>query len=396
MKWRLKYPPREWQRAAFETWQRKSSGVVSVVTGGGKTVFAQLCILDFIGKNPTGKVFIVVPTTTLLDQWISSLIDELNVSADEISQFSGEKSSKKTSIINVLVINTARTKIEKLAGDHPSLLVVDECHRAGSPINAKSIKGKFSATLGLSATPEREGDNGFYEHISPALGEIIFKYTYREAKRDKVICDFDLFNVQTKMSTDEEKEYNLLTKKIQKVSHMVTTGKCDESVLKNLLLKRARVSGNTAKRIPVAIKLASMNTGERTIIFHESIDAANMLFEALNELGKSVTVYHSRLGYNARRSNLLNYRQGVFDILVTCRALDEGMNAPETSVAIIASSTSSSRQRIQRLGRVLRPSPSKSSATIYTLYCTEIERRRLETEESNMSGVAKVKWLSAQ
>ena len=396
MNWRLKYPPREWQRAAFEIWKSNSSGVVSVVTGGGKTVFAQLCILDFISKNPAGKVFIVVPTTTLLDQWISSLIDELNVSADEISQFSGEKSSKKTSVINVLVINTARTKIEKLAGNQPSLLVVDECHRAGSPINAKSIKGKFSATLGLSATPEREGDNGFYEHISPALGEIIFKYTYREAKRDKVICDFDLLNVQTKMSTDEEKEYNLLTKKIQKVSHMVTTGKCDESVFKNLLLKRARVSGNAAKRIPVAIKLASMNAGERTIIFHESIDAANILFEALNDLGKSVTVYHSRLGYNARRSNLLNYRQGVFDILVTCRALDEGMNAPETSVAIIASSTSSSRQRIQRLGRVLRPSPSKSSATIYTLYCTEIERRRLETEESNMSGVAKVKWLSAQ
>jgi superfamily II DNA or RNA helicase len=352
--------------------------------------------MDFIVKNPTGKVFIVVPTTTLLDQWISSLIDELNVSADEISQFSGEKSSKKTSPINVLVINTARTKIEKLAGNHPSLLVVDECHRAGSPINAKSIKGKFSATLGLSATPEREGDNGFYEHISPALGEIIFNYTYREAKRDKVICDFDLFNVQTKMSTEEETEYNHLTKKIQKVSHMVTTGKCDESVLKNLLLKRARVSGNTAKRIPVAIKLAAMNAGERTIIFHESIEAANMLFETLNDLGKSVTVYHSKLGYNARRSNLLNYRQGVFDILVTCRALDEGMNAPETSVAIIASSTSSSRQRIQRLGRVLRPSPSKSSATIYTLYCTEIERRRLETEESNMSGVAKVKWLNAQ
>jgi superfamily II DNA or RNA helicase len=396
MKWRLKYPPREWQRAAFEIWKRKSSGVVSVVTGGGKTVFAQLCIMDFIVKNPTGKVFIVVPTTTLLDQWISSLIDELNVSADEISQFSGEKSSKKTSPINVLVINTARTKIEKLAGNHPSLLVVDECHRAGSPINAKSIKGKFSATLGLSATPEREGDNGFYEHISPALGEIIFNYTYREAKRDKVICDFDLFNVQTKMSTEEETEYNHLTKKIQKVSHMVTTGKCDESVLKNLLLKRARVSGNTAKRIPVAIKLAAMNAGERTIIFHESIEAANMLFETLNDLGKSVTVYHSKLGYNARRSNLLNYRQGVFDILVTCRALDEGMNAPETSVAIIASSTSSSRQRIQRLGRVLRPSPSKSSATIYTLYCTEIERRRLETEESNMSGVAKVKWLNAQ
>lgn len=396
MSWRLKYPPREWQRAAFETWKSNSSGVVSVVTGGGKTVFAELCILDFIKKNPGGKIFIIVPTTTLLDQWISSLIDELNVSPEEISQFSGEKKSKNASVINVMVINTARTKIEKVIGNTPSMLVVDECHRAGSPINAKSIKGRFTATLGLSATPEREGDNGFYEHISPSLGEIIFKYTYREAKRDKVICDFDLFNVQTKMSEEEEAEYDRLTKKIQKASHMVSAGKCEESILKSLMLKRARVSNSAAKRIPVAVKLASLNPGERTIIFHESIEAANMLFEILRSQGKSVTIYHSRLGYNIRRSNLLNYRRGVFDILVTCRALDEGMNAPETSIAIIASSTSSARQRIQRLGRVLRPSPLKESATIYTLYCSEVERRRLETEESNMHGVAKVKWLSTK
>lgn len=396
MKWRLKYQPREWQRGAFEIWKSKSSGVVSVVTGGGKTVFAELCILDFINRHPNGKVFIIVPTTTLLDQWISSLIDELNVSPEEISQFSGEKSSKSTSAVNVMVINTARTKIEKVTGGDPAMLVVDECHRAGSPINARSIKGKFAATLGLSATPEREGDNGFYEHISPALGEIIFKYTYREAKRDKVICDFDLFNVQTRMSAEEESEYDRLTKKIQRTSHMVSAGKCDESVLKSLMLKRARVSNSAAKRIPVAVKIASLNPGERTIIFHESIDAANMLYEILKSQGKSVTVYHSRLGYNIRRSNLQNYRRGVFDILVTCRALDEGMNAPETSIAIIASSTSSARQRIQRLGRVLRPSPLKESATIYTLYCSEIERRRLETEESNMDGVAKVKWLSTQ
>lgn len=396
MNWRLKYSPREWQRSALDIWKSNSSGVVSVVTGGGKTVFAELCILDFIKKNPDGKVFIVVPTTTLLDQWISSLIDELNVSQDEISQFSGEKSSKKISSINVLVINTARSKLGKLAAGETCLLVVDECHRAGSPINAKSIKGTFAATLGLSATPERESDNGFYEHISPSLGGIIFKYTYREAKRDGVICDFELFNVETAMSTEEQSTYESLTKKIQATSRMHASGKCPEEVVKRLLMRRARVSNNAKKRIPVAIKLATMNPGERTIIFHESIQAANILFETLNALRKSVTIYHSRLPHNIRRSNLANYRKGVYDILITCRALDEGMNAPETSVAVIASSTSSTRQRIQRLGRVLRPAPNKKLAAIYTLYCSETERRRLETEESNLEGVTTVKWLSAK
>ena len=396
MKWKLKYTPREWQINALSIWKQKNSGVISVVTGGGKTVFAELCILEFIDKFPSGNIFIIVPTTTLLDQWMASLIDELNVSPDEIAQFSGEKSSKQICRINILVINTARTKLEKLVGKNPSFLIVDECHRAGSPMNAKSIRGHFNSTLGLSATPERESDNGFYDHISPALGEIIFKYTYREAKKDNVICDFDLCNVETKMTVDEEAEYEFLTKKIKKTSHMVLAGKCNESILKNLMLKRARVSNNAIKRIPVAIKLTSLNPGQRTIVFHESIEATETIYEILNTQGKSVTLYHSKLGYNIRRANLINYRKGIYDILITCRALDEGMNAPETSIAIIASSTSSTRQRIQRLGRVLRPAQNKNSALIYTLYCSDIERRRLESEELNLTGVTNVKWLSAQ
>ena len=310
--------------------------------------------------------------------------------------FSGEKSSKKINRINILVINTARTKIERLVGKNPSFLIVDECHRAGSPINAKSIKGQFQATLGLSATPERENDTGFYDHISPALGEIIFKYTYREAKNDSVICDFELCNVETKMTIDEEKEYEDLTKKIQKTSHMVSSGLCSETILKALMIKRARVSNNAKKRIPVAIKITDLNSGARTIIFHESIDSANVIYEILNSQKKSVTLYHSRLPYNIRRANLINYRKGVFDILVTCRALDEGMNAPETSIAIIASSTSSTRQRIQRLGRVLRPSPNKKSATVYTIYCADIERRRLESEERDLKDVTNVRWIKSK
>src|SRR5207245_1290376 len=106
------------------------------------------------------------------------------------------------------------------------------------------------------------------------------------------------------------------------------------------------------------------NRGKRTIIFHERVKAANKLVEILNRREHCATIYHSQIGPSLRRDNLRLYRQGLFDALVTCRALDEGMNAPETTVAVIASSTSSARQRIQRLGRVLRPAPGKTHATI--------------------------------
>jgi superfamily II DNA or RNA helicase len=68
------------------------------------------------------------------------------------------------------------------------------------------------------------------------------------------------------------------------------------------------------------------------------------------------------------------------------------MNAPETTIAIIASSTTSRRQRIQRLGRVLRPHKNKNQATIYSLYCTSSEEKALQSEALELQGKVKVSW----
>jgi superfamily II DNA or RNA helicase len=70
------------------------------------------------------------------------------------------------------------------------------------------------------------------------------------------------------------------------------------------------------------------------------------------------------------------------------------MNVPETTVAVIASSTASQRQRIQRLGRVLRPARGKSKSTIYTLFATDQEKARLTGEANKLEGVAGVLWAT--
>ena len=53
-------------------------------------------------------------------------------------------------------------------------------------------------------------------------------------------------------------------------------------------------------------------------------------------------------------------------------------------LGIIAASTKSTRQRIQRLGRVLRTSENKPVAKIYTIYATESEMELL-LEESRIA-----------
>jgi superfamily II DNA or RNA helicase len=97
----------------------------------------------------------------------------------------------------------------------------------------------------------------------------------------------------------------------------------------------------------------------------------------------------------ARAEALRNYRSGRSEVLVTCRALDEGFNVPETQLGIIAASTATRRQRIQRLGRIVRPAPDKQTANIYTLVATRPEIERLKEEEGLLEGVASIHWSKA-
>jgi superfamily II DNA or RNA helicase len=391
--WQLRVHPRAWQDAALKIWREHYKGVVSVVTGGGKTLFAESCMLAFRHQYPDARFVIVVPTLTLLDQWYLSLQEDLGIPQSEIACFSSQEYAEKPGIVNLLVINSARDLASTLITDHATCLIVDECHRAGSPVNSLALRGTYTATLGLSATPVREYDDGFQLLVAPVLGQIIYEYDYSQASRDDVISPFKLINVEIELLADEAKRYSNLSKRAAIELRRIQHEKGDESRLKRILQQRAAISSAAVMRIPIAVRLVEEHRGHRTIIFHERITSANLIADNLKQRRHSVTVYHSQIPPTIRRDNLRLYRRGVFDILVACRALDEGMNVPETSVAVIASSTASHRQRIQRLGRVLRPAPGKSHATIYTIYATIHEERRLREEEEQLGTSGNVSWL---
>jgi len=396
LEWALGVEPRGWQREALALWRETLRGTVSVVTGGGKTVFAQMCMLAFHERFPQGRTIIVVPTLALLDQWFVSLTEDLRAREDEIACYSGQDHPDQPNRINILVLNTARREAPRIAADMPSFLIVDECHRIGSPANAAALIGPYRATLGLSATPERDYDSAFEAVVAPVLGEVIYRYDYSRAFADHVISPFEIINVKIELLSDEAEKHQKLTQRAVREHQRIEVGTGSEQVLRRILQKRAAVSAAAAMRVPIAARLAENHRGQRTVIFHERVDAAETIHHMLGRRNHSVTLYHSRIGPSVRRDNLRLYRRGLFDILVSCRALDEGMNVPETMIAIIASGTASRRQRIQRLGRVLRPARGKTAATIYTLYATAQEEARLREEEERLDGVAGVQWWQGQ
>lgn len=364
--------------------------MVEVVTGGGKTIFALECARELQKLNPETKTLIIVPTQALADQWFVEISTFFQIDERRIILLSGDKKYKIEHDFAICVINSARNVVEHYCSNYPTFLIVDECHRAGSPENSRALGGQHVAALGLSATPERQYDGGFEQHIVPVLGPVIYRYNYVDAARDGVLAAFSLINIEVEFLRDERVAYRDLSKRI---AGAYAHG--NEEVVESLLRRRAAVSTNAAMRVPVAARLVDQHKGERAVVFHERTDAADTICANLRARGHRATIYHTGIGPNLRRDNLRLFRKGIFDVLVCCKALDEGINVPETQVGILASSTASNRQRIQRLGRLLRPAPGKAHATIYTVFATEEEKKRLIGEKERLEGIAEIRWQKA-
>jgi superfamily II DNA or RNA helicase len=67
-----------------------------------------------------------------------------------------------------------------------------------------------------------------------------------------------------------------------------------------------------------------------------------------------------------RDAVLERFRRGELGALVSSRVLNEGLDVPDADVAIVVGGSLGSREHIQRVGRLLRPSPGKR-AIIYEL-----------------------------
>jgi len=358
-------------------------GIAAVVTGGGKTIFALNCI----GKAQPRKPLIVVPTTALADQWADEAAAHFNLQVEDI-HFPSSKWDLKHGTINIGTMQSLSRNVDESIID-ADVLVVDECHRIASPEYRKILNISAKVRLGLSATPNRQYDDGLSDVLIPGLGSVIYNYGYKEAKDDGVIVDFILRNILFNLEVDRQNEFDRLTKRIIVCSNKF--GDSSPEVVK-LLLQRSRVNNQSPTRVELAAKIAARHVLNKTIVFLEDIESSRATKAVLEMLNIKASLYHSELSRSERIDAIRSYRSGCCNTIIACRALDEGFNAPETEVAIIAASSATVRQRVQRLGRTLRPSPGKDVAVIYTLASTKSEVARLVEEEDSYKSISQIEW----
>lgn len=381
---RRHFNPREWQVRAFNLWkENRFHGIFSIVTGGGKSIFGMMCIQEVFEKKISQRALIVVPTLSLQDQWQVNLSDFFQIGMEEIGIWKSK--SQNIQRINICVINT----LSKIKIDNPGqyILIADECHRYASDSFFFGINKVWRATVGLSATTKREYDNYLEERLIPVLGTVLYEYSYIDALHDEVINNYDLVNVECPLSASELEDYRKLTSTIARL-----WAKGQEDKAKLLSIKRSRISNESESRILGGLACLKNIKSGPTIVFFETVNFAKRFSRILTKLSIGHALYHSGQSNSIRQQNLFAFKEGYFQYLLACRALDEGLDIPSIENAIIISSTSTERQRIQRVGRVLRKKSGKDRSKIFSLYSVESEYDRLFDESIELPSSVSVTW----
>ncbi|MFP4133697.1 MAG: DEAD/DEAH box helicase [Halothece sp.] len=383
---RFEMTPYPHQAEALQQWKEAGrKGVVVLPTAAGKTYLAQLAM-----EATPRTTLIVVPTLDLMHQWYAQL--EAAFPDLELGLLGG--GSHDRSSILVATYNSAAIHAEAL-GDQYALLIFDECHHLPTDffrVIAESAIAPYR--LGLTATPERSDGNE--RELEALIGSIVFRKTPQSLSGD-ALARYKTVEIKVKLSPKEKEIYQEAIK------------------TRNQFLKQKRISLSNLKGWQLFVKeSARSQEGRRAMLAHREAKEIALGTESklrvLTELitrhspepiliftNDNATVYRISQDFlipaithqtpvKERHFILQKFKMGEYKTLVASHVLNEGVDVPDVRIAIILSGTSSTREYVQRLGRILRKGKMKDKqAILYEVIAEETseerssERRRGET-----------------
>ncbi|MCJ7732433.1 DEAD/DEAH box helicase [Candidatus Bathyarchaeota archaeon] len=351
---------RDYQLDALKAWNRADArGIVVLPTGSGKTVLAVKAI-----EEHQCSTLVVVPTIVLVDQWRQVLEQAFNTS---IGALGGGK--EEIEPITVSTYDSARLRARKL-GNLFNFIVFDEVHHLTAPSNRRIAERYIAAKrLGLTATLPKE------EAPLMILEELVGPKVYELGVTDLAgshLADFTVKTMRLPLSASEQYEYDkqydiyrdyLRTRNIQIRSprdylNFVKRSGRDPEARRALTARNQAmdIALNSGSKIAFLKNLLKSNPNEKTLIF----TSHNKLVYTLSKEMLIPAITH-QTPQEEREEILSRFHRGDYMRILTSRVLDEGIDVPDASMAVILSGSGSNRQFVQRLGRILRKSPGKEA-----------------------------------
>jgi superfamily II DNA or RNA helicase len=396
------------QEDAIQAWVRAGfKGVFSMATGTGKT-FTAIKSLEACPR-PLLSI-IVVPLQDLIVQWEGEIRSEYGTTPVIRKVSSAEpgwpeqlerlvhsfNTGTFTTHDRIFVISTIQTasrenfrRLISLVSPERLAIVVDEVHHSGAPEYSDIFRVDASYRLGLSATPERDWDDEGNQRIFEYFGPEVYEYSIFDAIQADKLSRYKYFVHPTALTPFEREEFRDLSQKIQitisKARKKFRTlrgasvpdilqylDRADPQLateLRTLYLGRVKTLKRAAGKADALRNILVHHQLKRCIIYCNDLEHLDECRRIAFEQGLDPIEYSSRID-SAQRSKLLHmfeHSTGPSQVLVAVKCLDEGVDIPACDSAILVASSKSTREFIQRRGRVLRKHEGKITSEIHDI-----------------------------
>jgi superfamily II DNA or RNA helicase len=412
--------PHDYQLEALAAWDAAGRrGSIVLPTGAGKTYVALHAI-----AHVARSTLVVAPTIDLLHQWYSRLTDAFG---PDIGVFYGLEKDLRP--ITVTTYHSAAGYIGDF-GDAFKLIVFDEVHHLPAPswqeialmavapfrlgltatypegdklkvegyrlevsgwnlepstLRAEPQGEAFNLQpfgLSLKACPERSEGAKPETEVDP-LARLIGPIVYSKSIDDltgQQLAEYRTERIRVDLTPEEraayDQAYALYTGYMRdrrlRESHGPTWW--NEYTRQSAYDADARQAKVAERRLRRIVSQAEAKLHKLEALLKEHAADPVLIFTEHNRLAYRISRRHlipaitHQTTARERKAILDGFRRGEFRAIVTSKVLNEGVDLPEAKVAVVLGGSASTREYIQRLGRILRKRENKT-AVLYEVIC---------------------------
>lgn len=329
---------RPYQKEAVRAMRTGVQGFVVAPCGAGKSVLAAGLIAEL--DQPT---LILVHTRELLDQW-RSLIQ--TIFGFEPGVISGGRF--EIAPITVATVQSLLLKGLPLVGHRFGCVIADECHHACCSM-FQTVLPRLPAyyRFGLTATPFRE--DGMTPLIGWTFGRKLYEIEHAELLDHRHLIKPRVGVLYSDFTFDDKDE------------------NYDHAKCTNLL-----VNDDERNKLIAFLAYAEAQAGHTVLVLSNRIEHCNLLAQMIREKNVDAEVLVGTMGKTKRRRVLDDFKKGAVRVVVATTLADEGMDVPRLDRVILAFPGRGRGRTQQRLGRLMRPHPSKRDAVLYDLVDAQV------------------------
>jgi superfamily II DNA or RNA helicase len=292
----------------------------------------------------------------------------------------------------VAVIGSAVSEefLKRLMTGRHLLVVGDEVHTLGQSqciplLNKLRDCGAF---LGLSATYARFGDPEGTERIESVFGYPLKpSFTIKEAIKSGRLVSYDYNIAKCFLTQSESDQYLSLSKDIEKLMarEKGNTFKSFSKTLQILIFRRAKIIKQAEGKTLIARKILEENyqLKDRWLIYCDDVNQISRIEESLRSLNLPLLKYYDAM--SGDKIETLNYFGEKGGVLLAIKCLDEGIDIPSATHALILASSQNPREYIQRRGRVLRSNQESGKNHAYIFDPITLTEQDIPVQKSEIA-----------